>query len=100
LALQLARLYDYMQARLVEAAADPTAVAQLEEVSVLLGNLQEGWQQCEPPPAAAEPAEDGRLDPTARLEDAGERGTEDFAVTKLPAALPPAACPGDRVWTL
>jgi flagellar protein FliS len=49
---RLLALYDYMQARLMEANAEQKD-GPLAEVDHLLGTLQEGWSQCE---AEAAPA--------------------------------------------
>jgi flagellar protein FliS len=98
-AVQLARLYDYVQRQLIDAVSDPKSVAQLEEVRVLLGNLHEGWQQCEPLPTPA-PQPPDTLDPAARLERGNEGAQAGFPIDKLAPALAPADYPGDRVWTL
>jgi flagellar protein FliS len=114
LAADLARLYDYMQRRLIEAATDSAAAQQLEEVRVLLGNLYEGWSGCEPP----------RPDPKRNGSEAREsaRATEETEAPgyseatgygeapryseapagELPAPAAPAGYSGSegRVWTL
>jgi flagellar protein FliS len=105
LALQLARLYDYVQRQLIEAAADPDSVAQLEEARVLLGNLHEGWQQCDPPPGPGQqPAESAAPEPPAHeLAQRSESAGEQFVSEEIPAALAPfdyGRAQGDRVWTL
>jgi flagellar protein FliS len=104
LAVQLAALYDYVQRQLIEAAAEPAAVAQLEEVRVLLVNLHEGWRDCEPPPAADQPPDEtshpGRA-PQA-MDDPSGSG-EEFAVDEITSPPGPADYVGaraDRVWTL
>lgn len=47
LSFQLARLYDYMQRRLIEANASQSD-APLAEVEYLLSSLEDAWRQCSP----------------------------------------------------
>jgi flagellar protein FliS len=54
LTVKLARLYAYMQARLIDANVKQAA-APLEEVESLLITLSEGWQAANPPAAQVEP---------------------------------------------
>lgn len=105
LAVQLAALYDYAQRQLIEAAAEPAAVAQLEEVRVLLVNLHEGWQDCEPPAAEQQrPGEGGDADHAAEgMGGATGSGGKGFAIEEITSPLGPADYVGarlDRVWTL
>jgi flagellar protein FliS len=91
LALELARLYDYIQRRLIDAAGDASSATQIEEVGVLLGNLFEGWRDCEPP----SPAGPSEVESIAR--------TPAFhTLPDLAASLVPSADPSreSRVWTL
>lgn len=53
LSVKLARLYAYMQARLIEGNVKQAA-APLEEVESLLTTLSEGWQAANPPVAQVE----------------------------------------------
>lgn len=104
-ASQLASLYDYMQRQLVEAAADPASVSQLEEVRVLFGNLYEGWKECEPPPLPGQqPGESDNPDPAGQVrEQRTESDDEEFAIEEMPSPLAPpeyVGARGDRVWTL
>lgn len=48
LAVELARIYDYAQRRLIEAAGSPGSVDQLKEARLLLANLYEGWSGMQP----------------------------------------------------
>jgi flagellar protein FliS len=103
LSLQLARLYDYIQRLLIEAAADPAAVGPLEEASRLLGNLYEGWKECEPAPAR-EPQPETRypLDPLG-LSSKLQSDDQDSVDQQLPPALPLGGYINghvERVWTL
>jgi flagellar protein FliS len=123
LAVQLAALYDYAQRQLIEAAAEPAAVAPLEEVRVLLVNLHEGWRDCEPPPAEQQrPGEGGDADRAAEggnsdraaegassdraaegMDGASGSGGQEFAIEEITSPLGPADYVGarlDRVWTL
>jgi len=104
LALDLARLYDYMQRQLIEAAADPAAVAQFEEVRVLLVNLYEGWKECDPPPVQGrEPGESANPELAAQVRQRSETDDEESAIEEVPSPLAPAeygGARGDRVWTL
>jgi flagellar protein FliS len=103
LALELARLYDYMQRRLIDAAGDPNAVAPLEEVRVLLANLYEGWNECEPPAGAA--SDPLRAESSNRwVADGTDAASEEtFADEEFQSTLTPAEYRGagdGRVWTL
>jgi flagellar secretion chaperone FliS len=94
LALELARLYDYMQRQLIEAAAEPPAVERLEAVRALFGNLYDGWKECEPPPPPQQPGESAA---------AGAPGDEKSSAEDMGSAPVPADYSGkggDRVWTL
>ena len=105
LAVELAALYDYVQRQLIEAAADPASLTQFEEVHVLLVNLYEGWQECEPPPAPTrQPVESADPVPggMAWEQRTGNR-EEELAMEEIPSPLAPAGhrgAGGDRVWTL
>jgi flagellar protein FliS len=107
-ALELARIYDYIQRRMIDAAGDPAAVEPLREVRVLLGNLYEGWKECEPPADAADAADaDQRLrNETPRqwvAGDAAESGEDRFVDEEFSSPLAPAEYSGagdGRVWTL
>ncbi|MEX2303939.1 MAG: flagellar export chaperone FliS [Bryobacterales bacterium] len=104
LALELARLYDYIQRRMIDAAGDPKAVAPLEEARVLLANLYEGWNECDPPAGAG--ADQPLRNETPRqwvADDIGEASEGRFVDEKLHSPLAPAeySDAGDgRVWTL
>jgi flagellar protein FliS len=107
-AIQLARLYDYAQWQLIEAAADPTLVVPLEAVRVLLSNLYEGWKDCEPPPVQQTArAERATSDAVAQLrhesaDNEGE-GIAGESIDAVPSPFAPAdysGVQGDRVWTL
>jgi flagellar secretion chaperone FliS len=100
LALELARLYDYVQRQLIEAAAEPAEVARLEQVRVLFGNLYDGWRDCEPPPPpeAGDSAGDA---PGAAVEQRSESGgDEEFSIEQMPAPADCGGQGGERVWTL
>ncbi len=127
-AFELARLYDYVQRQLIDAAGDPAAVAPLEEVRLLFANLYEGWNECEPPAAERQVGGEEAPGPRADGQQAGvpegwaavatsDRGAAwdngadrerdadeaEYAAEDLPS--PPAAADygtagGDRVWTL
>jgi flagellar protein FliS len=105
LAVQLAALYDYVQRQLIEAAAEPAAVTQLEEVRVLLVNLHEGWRDCEPLPVEGQhPDETNHPGRAGQAMDyPSGSGGEEFAVEEITSPLGPADYVGaraDRVWTL
>jgi flagellar protein FliS len=103
LALQLARVYDYAQRQLIEAAADPASVSQLEEVRILLVNLYEGWQECKPPPVQQQARESGQPAPDPSPEQPAANDGHGFAAEPVPSPPAPAAYSGtggDRVWTL
>jgi flagellar protein FliS len=104
LAADLARLYDYMQRLLIEAATDSAAVQQLEEVKALLGNLYEGWSECEPQLPAQERSDSEGLAEPARNSALrlGPSGDDGLASGELTAPVAPAGYSGSecRVWTL
>ena len=102
LAADLARLYDYMQQRLIEAAADPSAVQQLDEVNVLLGNLYEGWSDCEPPGPAPDQHDSTQTEPVQASAETERSGDEMPSAGALPSPVPPAGYSGSHgnVWTL
>jgi flagellar protein FliS len=105
LAVQLAALYDYVQRQLIEAAAEPAAVAQLEEVRVLLVNLHEGWRDCEPPPVEQQHPDEGAQPGRAAqvIDYPTGSGGEELAIEEITSPPGPADNVGaraDRVWTL
>lgn len=111
LALDLARIYDYIQRRMIEAAADAKLLSQLEESRVLLGNLYEGWQECEPPAvpveSEAQPAQPENQAPQDAAEESGQNGVRKQVEQPLDAEFPSPPTAGEysgaeesRVWTL
>ena len=103
LALELAKLYDYVQRRLIEAAGDKQSVEQLEEVRVLLGNLREGWNECEPPLGQVlEPHSESMDTAGAEAEElhSGEAAFEEEDMTPALTPVGDAEARESRVWTL
>lgn len=103
LALELARIYDYIQRRLIDAAGDPAAAEPLREVRVLLGNLYEGWKECEPPADAAADQPPRNETPHQWVAgDTGGSGEDRFVDKEFSSPLPAEySGAGDgRVWTL
>jgi hypothetical protein len=104
LALELARIYDYIQRRMIDAAGDPAAAEPLQEVRVLLANLYEGWNECEPPAGAA--ADQPLRSETSHqwvADDMDEASEKSFVDDEFHSPLAPAEYSGagdGRVWTL
>jgi hypothetical protein len=99
-ALELARIYDYIQRRMIEAAADSKALAQLEETRVLLSNLYQGWQQCEPPAAAhGDQPQNSTPQETMPPEAAPDSG-DALLVEELSGSGEYSIVGDSRVWTL
>jgi flagellar protein FliS len=96
IARDLARLYDYAQQRLAEAAGDAGGIAPIDEVEAVLANLYEGWIACEPEADSA-----GPQDLQQRAANRERRNEFVFPEGDLARAGAPTAYSGaGRAWML
>jgi len=98
IATSLARLYEYMQHRLVEAIAAKQAAPTIEEVLRPLGVLYDAWKDCEPGSDVAPDHAPARL--SAPEADPPQQQPQDQEPLASGYVHPePGGNQGGRVWT-